>query len=162
MVTTGQITAVNSGSYTVFIPQYDIYVEADGEEDLPSTITTNSSAESTVRLATLPGITPLYCINDEVFVCIEDNVLDKIVIMGLANRPNKDTTPPLSNIDADVLKVVSEATLPKKTSIGEVSDENIATLKGMKVNILEKFTEVETTRDKLLNELSDVFAEYFN
>ena len=161
MVTKGVIKSINSGLYTVEIPKYDLVVEVEGEEDLPDVISTNSASDSSVKTSTYPGIVPTYKEGDEVFICIEDNVLDKIVIMGLASRPNPDTNTPMSNMTAGVLKVVTEAILPANTKIGDVTKDNIATLKGMTVNIATKFGDIERQRDSLLDTLSDMFDQYF-
>lgn len=133
MVTKARIVGkTNDNKLSVFIPTIDDYNSSNNpnEEDY----ITNATASISV----VPGCDPHYNDGDTVLVCIEDNDLSKVIIMGrLITAEDKGSVTDFTLSD---LTVNDTAKLPEDTSIGpEVTKENIKCLAKVKSNIQGQF-----------------------
>lgn len=90
----------------------------------------------------LPNVQPNYAVDDIVFIGFQDNYKDRPVILGLLYRQRKSQA--LTDIKANSIQITSTAKLPKATSIGDVTPQNISSLKGCKYNISGRFQYLES------------------
>lgn len=140
MVTKGIITEIiNKYQARVRIP---IYNKA---EESP-TATPNEEL-SIGPVNTLPGISPNISVGDVVIIAFEQDIYTDPVILGLLYTENSSRG--FSDIQAGELSVVSEATLPSKTTIGDVTGDQIYSLKDIKGN-------VQNQLDLLSDKLSEI------
>ena len=90
-------------------------------------------------ICTTAGIYPSLSIGDVVFVCFEDDNVDKPVIVGVLYSNNCKNIK--SDISANSLEVLVNATLPDDTTIGEVTSKSISCLYGTSSNIEKHFND---------------------
>lgn len=126
MITKGIVEEIVDSYYVkVRLPIYD------GVPIGTTYVPTDDLNRATV--CTLPSIRPHLKIGDVVFVGFEDNDLGKPIILGCLYR--ESTTGSVSNIIADSLTVNIDAHLSAETSIGDVTPNEIGSLKGIRDNI---------------------------
>lgn len=151
MVTKAQIEKIISeNEVQIKVPMFGmIEEEADEEEvnDLPN-----------ARICTTPGCSPNYKKGDVVLICIEDNDLTNPIIMGKFIPDNN--TVGTSDANFDILKVLEETTLSKKTTIGKVLPENIEHLEKSKWNLQLQFDTNTNQKIEVLNFLTDSLNQF--
>lgn len=109
----------------------------------------NSPCLLTATLCYVPGNLDCYNIGDVVFVSFENNQISSPVILGkLYTGPDSKTT----NLNrSSILKADTEAQLPKNTSIGEFSSEEVySTFKKTKI-YEDRITDLEQKMNTLIN-----------
>ena len=138
----------NDNKLSVFIPTIYDYNSSNNpnEEDY----LTNATASISV----VPGCDPHYKDGDTVLVCIEDNDLSKVIIMGrLITAEDKGST---TDFKISELTVSNIAKLPEDTSIGpDVTKENIKCLAKVRSNIQEQFDLNTNQKIEVLKFLTD-------
>lgn len=87
-------------------------------------------------VCTLPGCHPNIKPGDIVFVSLDDADTDRAVILGYLYRTKETET--YCDLVLSRLRVLNSVTMPKDTSIGNVTSANIACLEGMNENIKKK------------------------
>ena len=132
MVTRGEVLNTPASGATevqIKIPMFGLIEEGEGEEqvnELPY-----------ARICTVPGCFPNFKQGDTVLICIEDNNLDNVMIMGrLITDDGKVGT---SVATFENLTVEKDTVLARNTTIGEVLPENIEHLIGSEYNIQTQF-----------------------
>lgn len=103
----------------------------------------NCTPEDELPFATvcsLKGTSNIYSKGDIVYVDFEENDYSKPVIMGSLILIDKSKT--FIEIDVDRLSVKEGATLPKNTSIGDVTSQEISSLQGVSSNIQLQFNNI--------------------
>ena len=103
----------------------------------------NCTPEDELPYATvcsLKGANNIYSKGDIVYVDFEENDYAKPVIMGSLILTDKSKT--FIEIDVDKLGVKEEASLPKNTSIGNVTSQEISSLQGVTSNIQLQFNNI--------------------
>lgn len=135
MVTKAIVEDASNPCYVkVRIPTYDAIEDARGgtlNKDLSyATICALSNSGNNVQNG------------DVVFVSFEDDDLGKPVIIGHLVKEEKDES--YSDASFRLLNTKSTTTLYKDTYIGDVTPQEIASLKGIKFNIQEQFNNINT------------------
>ena len=122
----------DSNKYLVRIPYFE-------QANVSNNTLTNSYMEAT--LAYTPGIINSYKENDVVYVSFEDHTASKPIIIGKLSLSN-DKERGYANVNT--LSVSSDATLPSKTSIGNIDDVGtFLEVLDEKVSHLDDITHIE-------------------
>ena len=119
-------------------------------------VTTSSLATSTENLniatiCTLPNCYINLQVGDVVFVGFEDNTYYKAVILGHLSR---EAAQPYVDITVGNFIAKTSVTLPRATTIGTISSEELQSLKGAKDNLQNQI-------DNILERL-EIIKEYIN
>ena len=112
---------------------------------------TPDSELSVAPIATVPGCSPALKAGDMVIVGVENDYTAKPVVLGLFFNSNSDTT--ASDLHVKSLLVDVNAQLPKNTSIGDITPNNIMHLEGVRNNIQLQFDELHNEVASLKKEL---------
>ena len=111
-----------------------------------------------------PGIYSNIKVKDVVMVDFEDDNVDKPVIIGLLFSENSKKS--LPDITANSLKVKVNSKFTKDTTIGEVTPDNIFTLKGVHTNIQKQFDDankrIKKIEDDGCGEIEEVLSQINN
>ena len=131
MVTKAKIYKVISDrEVQVQVPMFGMIEEEEDEEQV--------NELPIGRICTVPGCFPNYKKDDDVLICIEDNNLNNVMIMGRFIA-NDDEDVGTSGATFENLKVEKDTVLSEDTTIGKVLPENIAHLEGSIHNIQVQF-----------------------
>ena len=150
MVTKGIITEIiNKYQARVRIP---IYNKA---EDSPTATPNNELSIGPV--CTLSGIAPNISVGDVVIVAFEQDVFTEPIILGLLYR--EDSSKGFSDIRAAELNVATEATLPRKTTIGDVTSDDLNNLIGLRGNIQNQ---IDNVNDRVGTSSGVIFIPHHN
>lgn len=84
-------------------------------------------------ICTLPRVDLNLQVGDVVFVAFEDRTETRAVVLGCLFRENPTST--MASIQASTIRVENGATLPICTQIGDVTDEEIQRLHGVRDNL---------------------------
>ena len=145
MVTRGSVVEVISPhEVKIQVPKFGLIQEEPDEKqvnELPN-----------ARLCTIPGCLPNLKKGDTVLISIEDNNLNDVMIMRTL-IPDNNSVGTSSAYFSD-LKVETKVTLPKNTSIGDVTSDNLFTLKGVNSNIQTQFDDNKSQKIELLDWLT--------
>lgn len=109
----------------VRIPIYD--------KDVTSATATPNEDLAIATICVMPGSYPNYQAGDVVFLEFEDNIMSHPVIIGLLYRDGSYTTS--SDLIIDNITVNNSTKLSDKTTVGDVTYKEIATLEGSKGSI---------------------------
>lgn len=111
-------------------------------------VSTDNLGEMTV--CTPPGYKPYIKVGDIVIVSYDEFNPDQSVILGYLFREQPVNT--LSDADLNSLAVLSEATLPLETSIGNVKSNELQCLVGLNENVQKQINDL-STRIKNIEEI---------
>ena len=129
-----------------------------GEESIGAT---PSIDVPTAIMCVQPGIYSTLKVKDIVMVDFEDDNVDKPVIVGLLFSENSKKS--LPDIVANSLEVNVNTKLSKDTTIGEVTADNIFTLKGVHTNVQKQFDDltkrVKKMEDDGCGEIEEVLTQ---
>jgi hypothetical protein len=95
----------------------------------------DSYTSSIATLSTLSGLDTTYSPGDAVFVSIEDYEIAKPVILGKLQVSSKDKEVPLTKATLASLTVDATTVLPKDTTIGNITKEEISYLSKLRSNV---------------------------
>lgn len=108
-------------------------------------------------IAVEPGISPKFRSGDIVFVEFEEGDTSKPVVVGsLFNTLNASTA---SDVKFDSLIVDVNTELPRDTSIGDVTDDNIANLEGLSTNVQYEIDKNRKEHAEFVEQVSDIKEE---
>lgn len=114
---------INEYTYRVRIPIFD-----GSKNSLIST----AAKDLCIAVASMPkGIYNSLQKNDVVIVGFEDNDVENPIILGQLYRESLNTLNEFPTIITDVLTVNNQVNLPKNTTIGTITYEDLFTLVGM-------------------------------
>lgn len=142
----GIIEAISGNTATVRIPELNKIDGAVGA--------TPSNELATSVICTLPGYIPNLRVGDIVIVGLENFNVAKPIILGLLFNDNVKNRQP--DIFAGSINVSVNATLPKDTTIGEVSAATIEHLIGLESNAQLQLNELKKQAEELQKQLNQV------
>lgn len=111
----------------------------------------------TAVVSSSPGVYPALRVGDVVIVGYENDDVSRPIIIGLLfNRDFSDTE---SDAIFSSLTVNVNAVLPEDTSIGEITSDNIYSLKNLDMNIREKFNTQDIHAERVDSELLGLHSD---
>lgn len=145
MVTRGIVQQIISKHEAkIRVPMFGMIEEEDDEEQV--------NELPVARICTIPGCLPNLKKNDIVLISIEDNDLNNVMIMGVL-IPDNDAVG-TSDVTFNSLKVNTDVKLPKNTSIGDITSDNLFMLKGINSNVQGQLDDNKSQKIELLDWLS--------
>lgn len=142
----GIIESISGNTATVRIPELNKIDGAVGA--------TPSNELATSIICTLPGYIPNLRVGDIVIVGLENFNVANPIILGLLFNDNVQNRQP--DIFAGSINVSVNATLPKDTTIGEVSAATIEYLIGLESNAQLQLNELKKQAEELQRQLNQV------
>ena len=112
---------------------------------------------SIATIAVAPGVSPKFRSGDIVFVEFEEGDTSKPVIVGsLFNTLDSQI---VSDAKFDSLSVNVNTTLQRETQIGEVTADNIATIKGLNTNVQYEIDSNRAQHTQFVSQISDIQSD---
>ena len=140
------VSKVDEYRYTVRIPSMNKSAAAVGS--------TPDDELYTACVSTSPGIVPAYNKGDAVYISFEHAVCNTPMILGALLNENSRRIQ--SDIYATSLTVNTNVTLPRNTTIGKVTADNIATLEGQTIRVNSEFQRLDTTQQNIQSDIESI------
>ena len=105
-------------------------------------------------LAVAPGISPKFRNGNIVFVEFEEGDTSKPVIVGSLFNTLESSVVSDAQFDSLIVNVNTE--LPRDTSIGDVTDDNIAFLEGLSTNVQYEIDKNKKEHDEFRNQINQI------
>lgn len=122
MLTLGYITKLNEADDNLFEVRIPLFEKAGSSKNLPDL----SGSYFKANLNQIPGQYNAYRVGDCVVIGFLDNKLERPIILGKLFVNDNSEARGASN--ADSIKVASKAALPKDTTIGDITYDNLVAM----------------------------------